>query len=101
MIPLTSSSLFVWIMEKNKTDVNVTITLFFFYKNTLYENKEAQNDPKSKNLRTTPASKYAKFLEQWAWGLVNIKIFRTTSLNKVRRQKFTLKDKQAKLFKLS
>ena len=51
-------------MEKIKTYMNVTITLFFFYKNTLYKNKEAQNDPKFRNnLRTTPASKYAKFLE--------------------------------------
>ena len=31
----------------------------FLYKNQLYKNKEAQNDPKFKNkLRTTPASRW-------------------------------------------
>ena len=56
-------------MEKIKTYMNVTITLFFFYKNTLYKNKEAQNDPKIKNnLKSAPASKFDKYQEQ-AWYL--------------------------------
>ena len=55
--------------------------LFFFYKNTLYKNKQAQNDPKFKN-RTTPASKYVKIFRTTSLRTVNIKIFRTTSLKK-------------------
>ena len=35
----------------------------FLYKNQLYKNKEAQNDPKFKNkLRTPPASKFDNIL---------------------------------------
>ena len=43
---------------------------FFLYKNQLYKNKEAQNDPKifKNKLRTTPASKSVNILRTSASG---------------------------------
>ena len=79
-----------WLQSADERGQSEGSTLFF-YKNALYKNKYAQNDPKFKNkLRPTPTSKYVKILEQWAWGLINIKNFRTASLKNVCRKKISV-----------